>query len=125
MNTSGPGSSRFEPSRRPRKRPGSPGPEGAPEGRSISEAVGEYLQSEGLGELARLASIESCWDVVVGPTVAAHVRPLTLREGELAVSVDQPAWATELRFLSQKIISGLCERCGEDAVLRLKVHVRG
>ena len=109
-----------------RQRRSSPAPEKPDKaGRSISEAVGAYLQSEGLGELAKLAMIESCWDEVVGPAVAEHVRPLSLRDGELSLIVDQPAWATELRFLSQQIVIGLCERCGQAAVLRLKVHVRG
>ncbi len=94
-------------------------------GRSIAEAVNEYLQVEGMGELRQLATIESCWDGLVGSTVAAHVRPITLHDGELTVSVDQPAWATELRFLSEQIINELAERCGHGVVLRLKVHVRG
>ena len=39
------------------------------------------------------------WDEAVGEQVAQHVRPVKLDGGVLSVEVDDPAWATQLRFL--------------------------
>jgi len=39
------------------------------------------------------------WDDVVGSAVAAHVQPVKLDGNRLVVEVDDPAWATQLRFL--------------------------
>src|SRR5690606_34213160 len=40
------------------------------------------------------------WDEAVGAQIAAHVRPIKLDEGVLLVEVDDPAWATQLRFIA-------------------------
>ena len=39
------------------------------------------------------------WDEMVGSAVAAHVQPVKLDGNRLVVEVDDPAWATQLRFL--------------------------
>lgn len=47
------------------------------------------------------------WDEAVGPQVAEHVRPVKLDEGVLVVQVDDPAWATQVRFLAHTITERL------------------
>lgn len=54
-----------------------------------------------------LATVSNCWERVVGPQVAAHAWPQSLRQGALVVATDHPAWATELRFLSAQLIDRL------------------
>jgi predicted nucleic acid-binding Zn ribbon protein len=39
------------------------------------------------------------WEDAVGAAVAAHVQPVKLDGTTLTVEVDDPAWATQLRFL--------------------------
>lgn len=39
------------------------------------------------------------WTEAVGDAIAAHVKPLKLDGTKLVVEVDDPAWATQLRFL--------------------------
>ena len=47
------------------------------------------------------------WPEAVGAQVAEHVRPLKLDEGMLVVEVDDPAWATQVKFLTPTIIERL------------------
>jgi predicted nucleic acid-binding Zn ribbon protein len=61
------------------------------------------------------------WDDAVGATVAAHVRPVRLDNGVLTVEADEPAWATQVKFLAGTITTRLAEVAG---VLIHRVEVR-
>jgi predicted nucleic acid-binding Zn ribbon protein len=64
------------------------------------------------------------WDDAVGETVAAHVRPVRLDEGVLVVEADDPAWATQVRFLTDTIRSRLDE-VARVRIERIEVRVAG
>jgi len=49
------------------------------------------------------------WPDAVGANVAAHVRPVRLDQGVLTVEADDPAWATQVKFLSGTITKRLAE----------------
>jgi predicted nucleic acid-binding Zn ribbon protein len=49
------------------------------------------------------------WDEIVGPTVAANVRPLRLEQRALVVVVSDPAWATQVRLLSDELRRRIAE----------------
>ncbi len=49
------------------------------------------------------------WHEAVGDQVAEHVKPVKLDEGVLVVEVDDPAWATQVKFLTTMIIDRLRE----------------
>jgi predicted nucleic acid-binding Zn ribbon protein len=70
-----------------------------------------------------LGRVTACWEAVVGPEVARQVRPQVVRDGELVVSVDHPAWATELELAGQTVLQRLAEELGEAAPRRLRVRV--
>ena len=52
------------------------------------------------------------WAEAVGDAVAAHVTPLKLDGTKLVVEVDDPAWATLLRFLETTLKQRLLEVAG-------------
>ncbi len=62
------------------------------------------------------------WDEAVGEQVAQHVRPVKLDEGVLSVEVDDPAWATQVKFLAPTIIARLAE-VADAKVDRIQVRV--
>jgi predicted nucleic acid-binding Zn ribbon protein len=63
------------------------------------------------------------WEEIVGPTVAAHVRPLRATAEALVVAVDHPAWATQVRSLGPTLLAQI-EREAGVAPARLEVVVR-
>lgn len=52
------------------------------------------------------------WDEAVGDQVAQHVKPLKLDECVLVVEVDDPAWATQVKFLTPMITERLQQVAG-------------
>lgn len=62
------------------------------------------------------------WPDAVGAQIADHVRPLKLDEGVLTVEVDDPAWATQVKFLAPTIIERLRDVAGVE-VARVDVRV--
>lgn len=65
------------------------------------------------------------WRDLVGPEIAAHTRPLLVRDGVLTVGVDQPAWAVQLRYLSATLLAKVQEDTGDEAVRQIRVKVLG
>lgn len=62
------------------------------------------------------------WDEAVGEQIAAHVKPVKLDGGVLVVEVDDPAWATQVKFLASTITQRLTEVAGV-TVDRIEVRV--
>jgi predicted nucleic acid-binding Zn ribbon protein len=63
------------------------------------------------------------WEELVGPGIAAHAKPVSLRRGVLLVEVDSNAWATQLRYMVSDVAARCCEVLGEDAVGRIDIRV--
>ena len=90
-----------------------------PEAGTISEP--DSLLTEQLDLLLRRLGSESTsvisgvfddWHQLVGDAVAKHVNPIKLEAGRLLVEVDEPAWATQMRFLESEIIGKLSQHTG-------------
>lgn len=64
------------------------------------------------------------WEEVVGGPVAAHVRPIRLEERVLLVEVDEPAWATQMQFLTDQVRERLATVVQVE-VDRIEVRVAG
>jgi predicted nucleic acid-binding Zn ribbon protein len=65
------------------------------------------------------------WDEAVGNQVAAHVRPTSIADDTLHVDVDQAAWATEVSFISARVLAALEERLGQRVATFIVPRVRG
>jgi len=62
------------------------------------------------------------WNEAVGEQVAKHVTPRKLDEGTLIVEVDDPAWATQVKFLTPMITERLLAVAGV-RIDRIEVRV--
>lgn len=71
-----------------------------------------------------VAGVFAGWDEAVGPLVAAHARPVSLDEGRLVVEVDEPGWATQLRYLEGTLRERLAEVAGGYELRSVEVRVR-
>ena len=92
--------------------------------RPVRDSLDGLARRLGAPQAAAVSAVFSGWEEAVGPAVAAHCRPLSLREGVLTVSVEQAAWATQLRYLGADIVRRLGEVAGEGLVTRLEIRVR-
>ena len=95
------------------------------EPRRLGESLEHWARRLGAPGAGALATVFARWPELAGPGVAAHARPVSLREGTLVVAVDEPGWATQLRYLSAALLERLAEALGEGSVARLEVRVEG
>ena len=90
----------------------------------ISRSLDSIMKSLRGTDRIQIGGVFGRWDDAVGPTVAAHVRPVRLDQGVLTVEADEPAWATQVKFLSGTITSRLAEVAGVD-IVHIEVRVAG
>ncbi len=104
-----------------------------PSGPGRSEREATPLARSLAGEVRRLGgpdpglttAVFAHWDDLVGPVMADHSRPVSLRDGVLLVAVDQPAWATQLRYLASPVLERIALATGRGDVTELRVRVEG
>ena len=77
-------------------------------------AVIRSLRNDASGAVSssQMGGVFGRWAEAVGDAVAAHVRPIKLDGTKLVVEVDDPAWATQLRFLETTLKQRLLEVAG-------------
>jgi hypothetical protein len=67
--------------------------------------------------------LDDRWVDVVGDDVAAHARLVSVRDGVLTVAVDDPIWATQLRYLETAVVERATALVGQGAVTSVRVRV--
>jgi predicted nucleic acid-binding Zn ribbon protein len=80
------------------------------------------MRARGWREAAAGGSVAGRWAEIVGPDLAAHTRPGSLDQGELTVTADSTAWATQLRLLAPQLVRRLNAELGDGAVVQVRVR---
>jgi predicted nucleic acid-binding Zn ribbon protein len=93
------------------------------EPRRVGESLDKVARRLGAPGARSLGAVFGHWDDIVGPVVAAHATPVSLRDGVLRVEVDEPGWATQLRYLAPDVIRRCGEVAGPDVVVSVEVKV--
>ncbi len=92
------------------------------------EAIGEVLKRvlRFPGALKRLKawSVLSDWEKVVGRDVARRCRPVAYERETLTLAVEDPIWATALKYESQNILKLLNEAAEEPLFKEVRFVVR-
>jgi predicted nucleic acid-binding Zn ribbon protein len=69
----------------------------------VGEILGELRERRGWAQRLEGARVHEQWPAIAGTQIAAHAEPVRLHGGVLVVRVDSPAWATEVRYLSEEL----------------------
>ncbi len=88
----------------------------------LNAAIEGLVDARGWQEAAAAGSVFGRWVQIVGPDLAAHTRPDGLADGELTVTADSTAWATQVRLLAAQLVRRLNAELGDGAVQRVKVR---
>lgn len=94
-----------------------------PEPRPVGESLDGLARRLGAPAAAPLGAVFNRWEEAVGEAIAARARPVSLADGVLVVAVDDPAWATQLRYLVNDLIAKVATVAGEGVVGRIEVRV--
>ena len=85
------------------------------------EALSRRLGLEGAAGVGRLFA---GWPEIVGEAMAEHVRPVRMDASALVVTVDHPAWATQVRRLGDTVLDRAAEYAGVGRPARLEIRVQ-
>ena len=88
----------------------------------ISSSLDGVVRSLRGPSRAAVGGLFGRWEDAVGAQVASHVKPVKLDEGVLVVEVDDPAWATQVKFLGPTIMQRLVE-VADVRIDRIEVRV--
>ena len=69
-----------------------------------------------------MGSVFGRWAEIVGPELAEHTRPESLADGELTVTADSTAWATQVRLLAAHLVRRLNDELTDGSVQRVRVR---
>ena len=88
----------------------------------LTAAVGGLLSARGWREKAAVGAVFGHWPDIVGPQLALHTKPESFVAGELTVSADSSAWATQVRLMAPQILKRLGEELGHGTVRHIRVN---
>jgi len=89
----------------------------------VSEPLAELGSELGLAPPDAFAAIRERWSEIVGDEIGAHARARSLRSGVLRVTVDEAAWATQLRYLAGELLDRFDAIVGAGVVTQVRVTV--
>jgi predicted nucleic acid-binding Zn ribbon protein len=88
----------------------------------LTSAIEGLLDQHGWQQRAAMGSVFGRWAEIVGQDLAAHTQPDAFADGELSVTADSTAWATQVRLLAPQLVRRLNAELGDGSVLRVKVR---
>jgi predicted nucleic acid-binding Zn ribbon protein len=87
----------------------------------LASAIDGLVADTGWELAVATGSVFGRWGQIVGRDLAAHTAPDRLADGELTVTADSTAWATQLRLLAADLVRRLNAELGDGAVRKVKV----
>jgi predicted nucleic acid-binding Zn ribbon protein len=98
-----------------------PGPDPARDPQLVGSVIAGYVADRGWERPLAEARVFAEWPGLVGPDIAAHSEPVSLAAGELRISAESTAWATQLRLLNATLLARLVSELGPDVVTKLVI----
>jgi predicted nucleic acid-binding Zn ribbon protein len=88
----------------------------------LNAAIDGLIDFRGWRDAATAGSVFGQWAQIVGADLAAHTKPESLEGGELIVTADSTAWATQVRLLAAQLVRRLNAELGDGTVQRVRVR---
>lgn len=89
----------------------------------LRDVLGDVGARLGLDSPVQVGRVWEHWREIVGPSIADHADPTSLKEGVLKVRADSPAWATEIGYLGGEIQTRINKAVGSDLVSEVRVWI--
>jgi len=82
----------------------------------LSRTLGSMLKARGLGSRLDEYRVFGQWEKSVGPVIARHAQPQTVRGKKLTLVVDSPAWMQQLSLLKPQIVEKVNRNLGKETI---------
>jgi predicted nucleic acid-binding Zn ribbon protein len=76
-----------------------------------------------LAPASTLARVQACWEMVVGPSIAAAATPISERDGVLSVRCEAAVWSQELELMAADLLTRLNAALDEQLLHKLRCRV--
>lgn len=96
-----------------------------PDGRDpmlLGAAVDQMVTANGWSADVAVRAVFARWPEIVGSDVAAHCKPTSYQDGNLAIRTESTAWATQLQLLAPHVVRRMNDELGDGTVLRIDVQ---
>lgn len=90
----------------------------------LGDSLDRVLAGLGRPSVDVLDLLRDRWDELVGPTASRALRPLGIEHGTLVIAVDEPAWASHVRWLGAELVARAGDILGPDVVTTVEARVR-
>ena len=70
-----------------------------------------------------MATLLDRWPEVVGESLAARIKAVAVRGSDLLVSVDDPAWASQISWLETQLLERIDGIIGSGRITAVRVRV--
>lgn len=88
---------------------------------TLSELLSQWVDRRGWQDRLHDSQVHRRWLEIAGDEIAAHAEPVRLRGGVLVVRVQSGAWATQLRYLTPRLLERAQQVLGADRVERVQI----
>lgn len=68
-------------------------------------------------------SVFSDWSSLAGEVIGAHTRPQKISNGVLHLEVDDPAWASEMQWMSEELLRRISTMLETSEITEIVVHL--
>ncbi len=89
----------------------------------IGDALDAIRREFDLGAPSEIDALAAGWEHLVGTALAGHSHPQSVRGGVLVVLADSPAWAGQLRYLDQVLVTRIADELPAVSVREVRVAV--
>jgi predicted nucleic acid-binding Zn ribbon protein len=96
---------------------------GEREPRVVADSLDRVTRALGGPRAQVITAVFSHWEQLVGPDIAAHAQPRSVRDGVLVVAADQPAWATQLRFMAGDLLTRIRAETDAEGIDDIQIRV--
>lgn len=82
----------------------------------------QLLKDFGTPDINVVTSIVEQWEEIVGSDLAAKISAVAISGSELIVRVDDPAWASQIKWLEKQLLDKITRLIGDEKVTSIRVR---
>ncbi|MBA1835946.1 DciA family protein [Corynebacterium wankanglinii] len=89
---------------------------------SFSNLLGTEIRKRDWTEKMAHGWVMGHWGELVGEKIGQHTRVEMIKGGEVHVSCDSTAWATQMKYMQREVLAAIAAKVGPDVVTKLHVY---
>ena len=95
----------------------------APNSKKASDVLNAFMDQFHIDNAEAHVGFYSSWKEIAGLDLAAHVRPVDIKNGSVILDVDHPGWMQRLQMKKRRIIQEIRRRFPELGVTNMYMRV--